>query len=557
MIHEFVTNYINLWESKVINLNKERVQLIKLVQKEIVPQLKTGEVYFDEKQIEQCVRFIERWYFPLKDFQRFIIAFVFLMEKNDNPNYRDKAYFKEFLIMMGRGGGKNGFISALTHYFLSELHGIDKYDVSIVANSEEQAKTSFEEIYNTVDSKEILKKAFRITKTEIESRKTRAKLKFKTSNAKTKDGGREGAVIFDEIHEYENALLVNTLRRGLGKVPHDRTFYIGTDGYVREGYLDNLKNVANNILDGEAPGSRMFPFICKLDNEKEVFEEVNWPKANPMFEYPLSEYADNLLDVVRTEYASFGYDSTARADFMTKRMNLPEEDLEKIVAPFEVIKRGTNKPMPLLNNRQAIVGIDFATTRDFTAAGFLFKIDGKFVWHTHSWARKEFLDKTSLGPPIEEWEKEGLLTIVDAPTLSPELMADWVRDESKRLNIKVKKVMVDRFRYDLVKPAFDKVNLEVELLRFMPSVHAQVAPIVEIAFNNEQIIWGDNPLMRWYTNNTAVKIKKDGNKEYIKKDEVRRKTDGFNALIHALFKVNEISDRNVKKSIDYMKRMLG
>lgn len=36
-------------------------------------------------------------------------------------------------------------------------------------------------------------------------------------------------------------------------------------------------------------------------------------------------------------------------------------------------------------------------------------------------------------------------------------------------------------------------------------------------FAKHNVIYGDNPLMRWFTNNVAVKIKPDGNKEYIKK----------------------------------------
>jgi phage terminase large subunit-like protein len=46
--------------------------------------------------------------------------------------------------------------------------------------------------------------------------------------------------------------------------------------------------------------------------------------------------------------------------------------------------------------------------------------------------------------------------------------------------------------------------------------------------------------MRWFTNNVYVHIKKDGNKEYLKKDEFRRKTDGFQAFIHALFQADNI-----------------
>ena len=48
-------------------------------------------------------------------------------------------------------------------------------------------------------------------------------------------------------------------------------------------------------------------------------------------------------------------------------------------------------------------------------------------------------------------------------------------------------------------------------------------------FAQHHLIFGDNPLMRWYTQN-VVKIRKDGNKEYEKKEPIRRKTDGFKLL---------------------------
>ena len=61
--------------------------------------------------------------------------------------------------------------------------------------------------------------------------------------------------------------------------------------------------------------------------------------------------------------------------------------------------------------------------------------------------------------------------------------------------------------------------------------------------------------MRWYTNNVAVKIKKDGNKTFEKKDEVRRKTDGFHAFVHALYRVDDIEEVDLDKAFDLLERM--
>ncbi len=63
------------------------------------------DVYFDEQKIEDCIKFIEKWYFPTLPFQRFIIANIVLIDKNT-----DEAFFTEFAIFMGRGGGKNGLL---------------------------------------------------------------------------------------------------------------------------------------------------------------------------------------------------------------------------------------------------------------------------------------------------------------------------------------------------------------------------------------------------------------------------------------------------------------
>ena len=138
----YVANYIELYRSGKIKLNKERIDLVKYLEKYV---LSDDGLYFDDDRIDKCIKFGEKWYFPLEDFQRFLIAFIFLYYKKN-----DRAFYRKFLWMLGRGGGKNGLITVVTHFLISELHGVEKYNISIVANSEEQAKTSFEEAYDAI-----------------------------------------------------------------------------------------------------------------------------------------------------------------------------------------------------------------------------------------------------------------------------------------------------------------------------------------------------------------------------------------------------------------------
>ena len=124
---------------------------------------------------------------------------------------------------MGTGNGKNGFISGLTWYFTTPDHGVKGYNVDIVANSEEQAKLSFSEIYNMIeDHWPKLKGQYYRSKTNIENRKTRSYIQYNTSNAATKAGKRTACLIFDEVFAYQNYSLINEFIASFGKRPHSR-----------------------------------------------------------------------------------------------------------------------------------------------------------------------------------------------------------------------------------------------------------------------------------------------------------------------------------------------
>jgi phage terminase large subunit-like protein len=549
IFNKYVDYYIRQYKSGKIKLNKERIMLIEYLEKNVLVR---DDLYFHDEMIEKYIRFTEKWYFKLEPVQKFIAAFVFLFYKID-----DSVFFEQFLFLMARGAGKNGLISTLCHFFISPLHNIPRYNISLVANSEKQAKVSFQEVYDAIGLSDVLQDMFYRTKLEIKGNDTNSVFQFHTSNAGTKDGLRDGAVIYDEIHQYENPDTVNVFSSGLGKVPNTREFFIGTDGYVREGFLDKMKERAMNILEGKDLDDRLFPFICKIDKAEEIDNPEVWEKANPMFSEPRSIYAKQLFKKVLTQYKQLVNNPSSRAEFMTKRMNFPEVDLNKAVASWDDIRRTsyeengkTLRNIPELQNRVAVGGLDFASIKDFAAVGLLFKVGEDYIWKTHSFVRKGFLQNVKLKVPIYEWEKDGLLTIVDEPVINIKHIVDWF--VKMREIYGVNTIVADTFRLDLVKSALEAEGFILLYIRNPKAIHALLAPRVETLFANHHIIFGDNPLMRWYTNNVYVHIKKDGNKEYLKKDEVRRKTDGFQAFIHALWQADNIlqDEIDIDQSLD-------
>ncbi|MDY4511743.1 terminase TerL endonuclease subunit [Streptococcus hyovaginalis] len=536
--HPFFDEYIDLINRGRIKVNKERLMLIDILKEKV---LSRDDIYFDNDLIDKYVRFAEKNFFPLAKYQKFITPFIFLYYKESG-----EVFFDEFLITLARGGGKNGFMSTRDAFFISPLYPIKNYDVTITANSEKQGKVSFEEVYETIQAKG-LESHYYLTKMNITGRANNSVFAFRTNNPKTMDSARDGCLEFDEIHQFEDTKAVDVQRSGLGKIAHPRTFYNGTNGYVRGGFYDKMIEESMQILKGEVDDFKLFPFICKLDEPEEVDDPANWPKANPMLDED-SPYAKRLFAQVKKDYDKLELNPSGRQEFMTKRMNLPEADLEKDVTTREKLLATLRQPQIDLTGRSCVAGFDYASIRDFASVGLLFKDNDEFIWMQHSFVRKAFIRDFKPKAPLDEWEEQGLLTIVDEPSIDPRHLVNKLVEWRNSYQIEL--VCADGFRMDLLKPLLEDAGFEHEFLRNPGAIQSKVAPIIEDGFANERFAFFEDRMMLWYTDNTYVKEDGNGNKRYLKKEPVRRKTDGFHAFVAALYKRELIAEGNLADFLD-------
>lgn len=525
--HPYIEQYFHLIESGEIPGCEEQFLLIAYVKK----VLSRTDVYIDEEMIRNSVEIPDR-YFPysLYPWQKFVNVFVFgLRWKAD-----DTLVFDRHFLYMGRGAGKNGFISWDGFFMMTKQHGIPNYDIDIVATSEDQAKTSFQDVKDVLEApanEKKLKKAFYHSKVMIKNRTTKSTLIYNTSNAKTKDSKRTGCVIFDEEHAYENYDAIKVFTSGGGKKKDYREFHISTDGNVRGGPLDDLKEEARMILHGEidVESSSLFPFICKLDDPSEVDDPDMWAKANPSL-----PYNDTLKRKMMTEYKQMQRNAAIRIEFMTKRMNCPMEDTRTAVATYEDIL-ATEQEFPDLSGYECIGAIDFAEIRDFCSVGALFKHDGKRYWKQHT-----FMHHTA--PKLQDINQDiinlaidkGLLTVVYEKSIDVKHVVGWLLKEQEENNYYFKKISMDKYRASILRKGLEEAGFEVEIVRKGPATHAMLSPLVDEMFIKHLIVFGDDPLMRWYVGNVYKHEHGNGNMEYLKIDKDKRKTDGFFAFLHAL-----------------------
>ena len=527
-----IQEYIDIVESGEVNACKEQKQLVEYIQN----VFKTEELKVDYEKIEKYLSYQQYFPFKLFPWEKFVLLLHLCVfkKKTGSPRWSD------LFILCGRGTGKNGFMAYEGFCLLSPANDIPYYFVDICANSEDQAKTSFVDLYNVMEDPRVtkkLKKFFDWTKEEITCTKTKSILKFRTNNPKGKDGLRSGAVFFDEIHAYENWENINVFTTGLGKKPHPRRTYATTNGLVREGPLDKLIEQSEKILNGEVPDNGFLPFICKLDEKEEVHDHKNWEKANPSLPYlPI------LQEEMEKEYVEYQFDPVVNNSFMIKRMNIPEGDKDAEVTSWENILK-TNGEVPDLTGRTCVCGIDFAKTTDFVSAFLLFKDKEKYYGIHHSWFCSKSNDRERIKYPLEEAVAKGTLTIVDDVEINPQIIADWVYEQKKKYDID--KIAIDNFRYTVLSRAlrdvgYDAMDKQIKLVR--PSDIMQVVQKISSMFISNKIIWGDDSLMRWFTRNTKLEPAPNNNFKYGKIEPKSRKTDGFMAFVNAVILEDELPD---------------
>jgi len=530
--HKYIDEYINSVESGQLLVCKEQWQLIEYVKK----ILHRDDVYIDDKMVNQSVELPAR-YFPydLYPWQKFINVFIFGLRYKED----ETLVFDRYFIYMGRGGGKNGYFSWNIFFMMTKQHGISHYDIDIVANNEKQAKRSFKDVKEVLEKNEDrLKSAFKHTELSIINNATQSELTYNTSNSRTKDSKRTGCVGFDEEHEYDNYKAIDVFTSGGGKVKDYREFHLSTDGNVRGGPLDDLKEESRLILNGELTieQSTLFPFVCKLDDKNEVDNPENWIKANPSL-----PYNKPLKRKMMTEFNQMQRKPSVRMTFMTKRMNSPMEDTRFEVASYED-RLATNQPVPpQLKGMDAIGGADFADVRDFCSVGVLIKYKGKRYWLQHTFIHHMALELQDINKDIVQLAVEkGLAEIVYGKSIPPDKVVAWFKETAKQHYIK--KICMDDFRASILGPKLEEAGFDVYIVRRGRVTHGKLSPIVDDAFINNTLVFGNDPLMRWYVGNVYVDFLDNDNKEYKKIDKEKRKTDGFFAFLHALNCDSELQD---------------
>lgn len=527
--HE-ILEYIELVEADTPRACPEQHALAAHIRK----CFETENLTVDTERLEKYLRLARYFPFALFPWEKFVVALWLCTYGEDGlPRW------KTFMAMLGRGAGKDGVIGYVSGCVVSPYNPVQRYNVDICANNEEQAMTPIKDLNDVLENPKHetkLKKHYYHTKELIQGRKNKGVIKGRTNNPKGRDGMRSGMVIFNEVHAFENYDNIKVFITGQGKVAEPRVGIFTSNGDVNDGPLDDYLARGRRILfDGE-PDNGFLPFICCLTNKEQVHDTENWYMANPSL-----YYLPHLMQEIQDEYRDWCDHPEQNGDFLTKRMGIRAGFKEVSVTDYAKVK-ATNKPHDVADGDSCVVGIDYAELSDWAAVNLHFRHGSDRYDINHAWICRDSKTLSRVKAPWRDWVADGHCTFVEDVSIHPDLLAQYIADMARQYNVKM--LGLDHYRWTLLSESLKKIGFDagdknrVKLIR--PSDIMQVEPLMQECFDRECFHWGDNPCLRWAVNNTKrVRSSKQkgvdtGNFIYAKIEAKSRKTDPFMALVASM-----------------------
>lgn len=523
-----VLDYIKRVESGTPRACKDQIAFCKYIRK----VFKEEKLIIDKQQLQDYMGLLK--YYPYKELYPWERCLFTLW--NCTYSAPGRPRWKTVFCMVARGAGKDGFIAFDIGCMISPYNKVPDYDVDICANNEEQAMRpllDFIGVLETPAYEAKLKKHYYHTKELVRGFKNHGVAKGRTNNPKGRDGMRSGKIIFNEVHAYQNYQNIKVFRTGLGKKAEPRIGIFTSNGDVSEGPLDDYLERSNGILFEGFPDNGFLPFVCRLDSKDEVHDELNWYKANPSL-----QFTPEILSETRDEYLDWVDHPEENGDFLTKRMGLRAGFGELAVTDYDKILQ-TNKEIPDMTRKPCVATIDYAEVSDFASVNLHFRCGDERYDINHSWLCLQSKTLARIKAPWQEWAEKGLITVVDDVSIKPEILAEYIAEAGKKYNIK--RIGMDNFRWTLVSDAFVKIGFDAKDKNKVKLIRTQdimkVEPLIQECFDRGYLHWGNNPVLRWATNNTKrVRSSKaigsdTGNFYYAKIEAKSRKTDPFMAFV--------------------------
>ena len=495
---------------------------------------------FSEKHGQHAIDFIEGWcrhyqgdrageLVRLELFQKAFVQALFGWLEKDTGLRRYREYFFE----VARKHGKS-FLSACIAVYMLVADGEDGAEVYTAATKLDQAKIIYNAAKHIIDQSVDLRALVKSTREGLYFRMTRSAMKPLPSESKSLDGLNIHFAALDEIHEQKDRNMYDVLRQGMKARKQPLIGCITTSGFRREGLYDSLHDYAVDVAKGTKKDDRFLAVVYKLDDVEEWTHPECWKKANPGLG-TIKSWVQLADDVERAKQ-----DPSYLPTLLTKDFDMKQTEARAWLS-LEAIVNEEMVPIEALEHSYAVGGCDLSATTDLTCATLLIRKPGKdkiYILQMYFLPKKRIDDlelTQSKEAPYKLWAEQGYLTICPGAAVDYSAVTKWFTEMVELHDIRPLWVCYDRALSGYWVPEMENAGFEMEKVAQGPYTWTQPMKEMGATFTEHQVIYQNNPILRWCLANTASKaLNKDGI-ESIQPVKIQqgRRIDGMVSLLNA------------------------
>lgn len=533
----YLIEYYKEIEAGSIVVGKE----LKSTLSRLISDLDDPRFLYDEKPGNLRIEFIEKFCkhtkspfngepFILELWEKAIIQVAYGFKMSDTGLRR----FNEVILLIARKNGKTTFVAGidLAEFFLSK-GGVD---IVCASNTNDQASILFEEINNMREQSKSLSKENRSKKNifYIYSPKNKNKIKKLSAQSRNLDGYNIEVGCIDEVHQMTDSKVYDAIKQSQSTKKEPLIFIITTEGNVVGGFLDNKLEYCRKIIKGEITDDRVLPWLYTQDNEKEIFsDESSWQKSNPSLGKVKSiDYLKDIMNKAKN-------DISTRVTMLCKDFNVKQLESGSWLT-FDELNNEEKFDVSYLKDSYAVAGVDLSSTTDLTAAVIVVMNDGKKYVIPHFFMPSDAIDKRMAedNVPYDIWVKKGYITLTDGSQNDFSKVTEWFLHMVRDYELRPLWVGYDPWNSQYWVDEMDESGFTMEKVR--QGVYSLSEPMkqLEADLKNKDVIYDNNPILKWCLANTQAKVDINGNIQPSKLHSKYKRIDGAVALIIAYTVLN-------------------
>lgn len=407
-----------------------------------------------------------------------------------------KRRFKYAHIEAARKWGKTCFAAAII-LLLFFLDGEGRPEIYCAATKRSQSKLVWEEVQRFLEARDFLKSRVTVKESEYTiSKADRGIIKALGADGGGSDGFFPHVVVFDELHEWKTKAhrkLWSKLRTGSSARSQPIFIVISTAGDDQSKLWIAEREYACKVLNGDAQDDTLFAFILCLDDEDELLDPSNWPKANPHLG-TTAKWQDYHDLAAKAEL-----DPATRRDFERYYANRKVASVTRAI-PDKLWAIGA-RPLIVLGGRLCHGGIDLGFRDDLSAVGLVFPpVGSDGTWYLKAWGyccEKSKRDLTD--EPVASLVRAGLITVTKGS--STDMAALHAKIDEIRQTYNLKSMALDpnnaaQFGSELMAKKIDVADFQQNSKNYNEPLREFLKLLAD-----GKIIHGDCPLLTWCQQN--------------------------------------------------------